>query len=350
MLAFALVLLRQPHALVRPQFVWEETAAFWAASFVMTPLSYLVEPWAGYLQVLPRAAFLVARLGPAELAPVVTLAIHAAVVAVVAAVLASDRMATAIPDPRGRLAFGVSIAALFVWEPFVSVLSAQWFLAILAVALAITPPRRVDHLILIVAGSSGIAPVLAAPLFFRSWRPGSAVDRRGLTLVAVGAVQAVVLLGSDRDTAWDVASLFPALALAVVIGSISVAPRLAVPVDTRTSVAFLAAFTLVVGALAMGVSGRYLLASTAFASLVAVSLLLEGPRLRRQMTAALTLVVLVATLPIPAPEDDDWASKSGCIGSSRACLVTVTPVEWSVDWGPSWKPPSGMDVHGKPIY
>lgn len=47
LIAFSIVLLRQPHAILRPQFVWEEAGAIWAATCAVGLATLLREiiPW-----------------------------------------------------------------------------------------------------------------------------------------------------------------------------------------------------------------------------------------------------------------------------------------------------------------
>lgn len=109
MLVFLIVLLREPHAILRPEFVWEETRDFWTPTFTLDPLTNLVQSTEGYLVMPSRAAFMLARLGPPEIAPAVTILVHAVIIALVAMFFASDRLATAIPDRRVRIVFALAI-------------------------------------------------------------------------------------------------------------------------------------------------------------------------------------------------------------------------------------------------
>lgn len=345
-LVFGLVLLRQPHAILRPQFVWEETAAFWAASFTQHPLAYLVEPWAGYFQVLPRAVFLMARVAPPEVAPAVTLTFHAVFISMVALVMASDRMRTIFPDRRVQLTLAVGISVLPMAEPYVSVLSVQWFLALYLACLSLVPARRIDYPLVVLAGMSGVGAVLAAPLFFTSWRPGRPLDRRGLVLVVVAMGQGIVVLASGRGPRSP--ELLPIAVGALAIGGLALVAGARLPVGTRVAFGSLAIVTLALGVIAMGLSGRYLLAASAFAVLVAAALLVRR-RPAGIAIASILLALMLSAFPIPPVADSDWARQAHCIGGSDPCLVTVTPVEWSVDWSLAWEPPTGMDHQGMPL-
>lgn len=343
---FVLVVLRQPHVLLRPQFIWEEASAFWAASFTINPVEFLLEPWAGYFQLVPRAAFLVARLVPPEIAPSATFMLHAALIALVAAFLASDRMATAIPDQRVRLTLAVAVAVLPVAEPYISILSAQWFLALYLAGLSLVAPRRLDYPLVLVAGLSGVGAALTVPLFFVGWRPGRPIDRRGVLLAVVVAAQAAVVLASGRQ----VRSIEPwqIVVASVITAALVLAPRLRMPVVTRAAFGYVGIVSFALGAIAMGVSARYLLAGSAFLVLITAALLVDWRPVGVAFAAAVVFLMIVA-FPIAPVADSGWIAQARCIGGPEPCRVTVNPREWSVDWSPEFRAPRGMDTQGMPV-
>jgi hypothetical protein len=329
--ATVLVLLRQPHALTRPQFVWEETAAFWAASFILDPMVYLFEPWSGYLIVPVRAAFLVSRLGPPEIAPAVTIMIHAAVIGIVASFLSSNRLAVAIPDGRVRLLFALSIAVLPLISPYLSVSSGQWFFAIALAGMSLTKAKSWDYPLLLVAGLSGLAPLLTLPLFWRAWRPWRAdqIDPRGLLLLGLTVVQ-VVSLAVYGSRAMVFATAPVLVTLIVMMIAAFVAAR-ALPRPTQLAFGYLALVTFVLGLFTMGMWGRYFLALWAFVALAA----LAGLRDRRLIGVALAtwfVVVAGGTFLAAVPPDVAWAANARCIGSHERCVVPADPPQWSVTW------------------
>jgi hypothetical protein len=181
--------------LTRPQFIWEETAAFWAPTFTLDPIRYLIEPWSGYLVVPVRAAYLIARIGPFEIAPAITVVLHAMAIGLVAAFLASDRLAVAIPDHRVRVAFALSIAVLPIISPYLSVTSGQWFFALALAGMSLSPTRRWDYPVLALTCLSGPATLLSVPLFWRMWRPKAwrVVDPRGVLMAGCALIQAASL-------------------------------------------------------------------------------------------------------------------------------------------------------------
>jgi hypothetical protein len=327
-----LVLLRQPYTIFRPQFIWEETRDFWAPAFTLDPLRYLVQPAAGYLQMVSRGAFLLARMGPPEVAPAVTIVGHAAIIALVAVFLASDRLASAIPDRRVRLGFALAIPLLPVPEPFLSVLSVQWFLALYLVGLSLTTEvRRFDYVGVAIAGLSGIGAVLTLPLFWR--------DRRGLVLLACAGLQALALLGSDRRPAeLDPFAPLGRVGLGIIPIVLALALVRALPPRTLLAFVYLAASTAAAGTLAGGhliadpsQGGRFFLATAAVAALLAVAGLVARRRTAALLGGALFAAVL-SSYSIPAPPDVDWASHARCIGGPTACLVPAYPANLSVTW------------------
>ena len=162
----AIVLLRQ--APILNGFVGVEPHGFWEPIATMDPHVYVVQLWAGYLSVWARVAFLIAYpFG--EAGPFVTRLLAAVVVGAVAAFVASDRMAPAIPGRRVRAAFAMSLGLLPIVGPYVGPLNSQWWIAIAVVVLAAVPARRYDVPLLLAAGFTGIAPCFALPLY-RGWR------------------------------------------------------------------------------------------------------------------------------------------------------------------------------------
>ena len=331
-LAFLVVLLRQPYAILRPQFIWEETRDFWAPTFTLDPLHYLVDPAAGYLVIAPRGAFLVARLGPPEVAPAVTILVHAAIIALVAGFLASNRLASAIPDRRVRMLFALAIPLAPIFEVFYSVLSAQWFLALYLAGLSLTRDvRRFDYVGVAIAGLSGIGAVLTLPLFWR--------DRRGLVLLACAGAQALVLLGSDRRPAeLDLLAPLGRVGLGVIPIVLALTLVRTLPLRTVLSFVYLAAVSAAAGTIAAGDviadpsrAGRYFLATAAVATLLAVA----GVVARRRTAAFLGGALIGAALlsfSIPEPPDVDWAGHAQCIGGPVACVVLAYPPNLSVTW------------------
>jgi hypothetical protein len=330
-LVTGLVLLRQNYVFARPQFIWEETAAFWATTFTLDPLRYLVEPWSGYLVVPVRAAFLIARLGPPEIAPAITVLLHAVAIGLVAAFLASGRLAVAIPDRRVRLAFALSIAVLPIISPYLSVASSQWFFAIALTGMSLSPTRRWDYPVLAITCLSGPAVLLALPLFWRAWRPVAwrVIDPRGVLMAGFALLQMASLgVSEGRPIVFFVAPVV--LTLLLMMGVALIAAR-SLPAATHLSFGYLAVVTFVLGLFAMGMWGRYFLALWALVALAALAALVQ----RRAIGIALTtwfVVVAAGAFFAVTPRDLAWGANAHCIGGPVPCRVPADPPEWSVTW------------------
>jgi hypothetical protein len=253
--AFAIVMTREvaggPLA-----FSWEEPAYFWERGA-------LLDPWGGYVVVIPRLAFAIGHLVP-PIAPTVTVAFLAATIALVAAFLASDRMAVAIPNEGVRLAFALSIALLPLPTAYLSPLDVQWFLALYLAGLSLTPDiRRIDYLGVAAAGLSGIAGLLALPLFWR--------DRRLVVLIVAAAIQAGTLLASQRPAGGlGISIVFAVVAMLVVLTTMAEG----LPVRTRLAFGYLGIVTLVLGSWAVAGSAggsRFLVAAVAALALAGIA-------------------------------------------------------------------------------
>jgi hypothetical protein len=316
-LVFLLVLLRQPYTIFRPQFIWEETQAFWTPTFTLDPLTNLLQPTQGYLVIVSRAAFLVARVGPPEVAP--------AIIAMVAKFLASDRLAAAIPDRRVRILFALSIALAPIFEVYWSVEWVQWFLALYLAGLSLTKEvRRFDYLGVTIAGLSGIGAVLTLPLFWR--------DRRGLVLLACTGLQALILFRSDRQPL-EMDLLAPMARVGPGIIPIVLAITLVrtLPLRTVLTFVYVAAATAAAGTLAAGhlsaypdLVGRYFFATDVVVTLLAIA---GAVALRRTGAVLCGLLVGAAlfSFSIPEPPDVHWADHAHCIGGPVACAVPAYP-------------------------
>lgn len=383
----AIIVLRRPEAVLAPAFRWEEVAGFWVPTFVKPALSTLFLPWNGFIYLVPRAAFLLARVGPAEAAPIVTFAVFVASIGLVAAFVAGNRLAEALPGRSLRLLAALGLALLpFAGGEYASVLHVHWWLAIyLAMLLVAAPPttRRghvIDAIGALLGALDGPAVIALAPLYLL-WRR----DRRGLTaIVSAGAlVQFAAFITSPRrpsdgsllavalsagqqlgTTALGdrLPSLFADVSIAMlgvslvslvafagsllslpsrtyfVIGYLTIALAVAGAAAREPSVAPLPARYEVVGAWAMLVAGAASALKGGKPGLLLVALLVAGIAGSLRMD------------PLPAPP---WAPQARCIGSPSVCRVTVYPADWSFEWrgiGASLRLPVGIDASGAPVY
>jgi hypothetical protein len=223
----------------------------------MDPWSYVLREWHGYVTPNARLVFLIGRALDSVL---FTRLAAAAVVAIVAMFLASERLAPAIPDRRVRLLFALSLAFLPVVGPYRGPLNDQWFVAIGLVGMALTTERRWwDYPLVFVGSLSGVAACLSWPTFR---------DPRGLVVLGVSIVMAGLIVVSDRRPSDPTMSTTVAtIVVGVVLGMFS--PQL--PLRTRLSFGYLALVTIGLGALTgpgEGAGTRYLTAGLAFIALV----------------------------------------------------------------------------------
>lgn len=154
----------------------EGPLAYEEPAFFANP-GFLFEPWNGALAVFGRASFGIAHLiGD----PSVTRLIAAGVIGLVAIYLAR----VSVPG-----AISLGLLPIAYPGPYIGPLNSQWFFAIAILVMATEAPRRWHPWALFVAGISGLAPCLMAPVFR---------DRRAEVLLACGAVQLAILATSGR--------------------------------------------------------------------------------------------------------------------------------------------------------
>lgn len=200
--ALLILVLRYPTALFAAEPLWEDGPIFYLGG--SDGLASLARPYQGYLHVAARMVAIAATTMPPALAPLLMNGVTILVTAGVAAFIASDRLRTAVPDRRIRLALAIG----FVLMPASQDLSwhlvyLQWSLAffLLARAIADAPgPRWVwlDRAAVGLAALTGPFSILFAPLYL--WR------RRELgatTWVVVGCalVQLAFIVTSRRAPA-----------------------------------------------------------------------------------------------------------------------------------------------------
>jgi hypothetical protein len=270
-----------------------------------------------------------ARLGPFEVAPTVTILVHAAIIGLVAAFLASDRSPSRSRTGASAWASRSHSRCCPTTETFVTVLSAQWFLAVFVVALSLTPDRRWwDYPALAIAGLSGVAVIVALPLYWR--------DRRGLVLLGCAALQGLTLLTSTRRpnapgvNARDVAIL-GSLALAVIL-------LRQLPIRTRASFIYVGLLTVMLGMLVLGGSsggGRTFLAISACLVLLALGGFFAARPAGLALSAVMA-VAIVANFAIQGLPDTDWPQHAHCIGGPAPCVVPVEPKGYSPSYSVFW--------------
>ena len=193
--AFILGVLRRPDALLNPVFFQEDRLFYEEAREGVA----IWHPYAGYLHLVPRLiGGLQSRLEPTPAALLGTI-VALAVMAAIAAFVASSRLRSVLPDPRLRLAVAMLVVCIPQGaEPLGAPSHLQWYLALFLVArLFADPPRTAleswgERAAVVIACLSGPLGILLAPLYWLRARPL-------LPWLAVSsAVQLVVLLASPR--------------------------------------------------------------------------------------------------------------------------------------------------------
>jgi len=382
LLAFAvslvILVLRYPTSLFTAEPLWEDGPVFYLGGF--DGLATLARPWQGYLHVAARMVAIVAAAIPPALAPLLMNAVTIVATAGVATFIASDRLRTAVPDRRIRLALAIG----FVLMPAAQDLSwhlvyLQWSLAffLLARVVADEPgPRWVwfDRAAVAIVGLTGPFSIFFAPLYL--WRR----RQLGMTtwiVVACAAIQMIFLLTARRSAHGDTSlpdaiailatrvfvepligyrvtwylseaglPLIAGAALVGVVVTLLVLAAAAVPRTTLVVLVYAAVVIAVAGVarsadsawsmLAGWGGGRYFMFGT-FA-IVAIVIAAIGAGSRRQRRAGIVLAMLLSVgviwdFRVLAPPSQGWAERSACIGGTDPCIVPVFPGgDWDIRW------------------
>ncbi|MEA2621407.1 MAG: hypothetical protein QOH61_317 [Chloroflexota bacterium] len=384
--AIGALLVRRPDSLLRPQFILEDGAFYTATWFANGPLELLFRPYAGYQSLAIRVAAALERVVPVALAPLVDNLLGLALVAALAAFLASDRMATVIPDARWRLALaGLVVVLPGVHETFGTMVDVQRLAALFLIAFFFARPARgragtlADLTAVAVAGLSGLTGVLLQPLFW--WRAYRLRRRADFLVVAVlgivTLVQAASLIVDGRRSAelmqpltiagifirrlfldWplgmQVGVLLGLAAVPLVLGVLASIPMLAgtlrawwkLPAGVRGPLLY--AWLAMVGGAFMAqrdgvnlafpqAAPRYFLVPGALMLLAIGAWFIRG-RPGRERTGAFVLVAVFtlgigADFRLPSLPDDHWTATSQCIGGVDPCVV---PVYFSPTWDIRW--------------
>jgi hypothetical protein len=191
------IALRRPDVFTRPQF-WAEDGTVWYAQAYNHPgIARVVEPYGGYLQLVPRIAGLASQLVDFTAAPLL-MAVLALLVQTIAPVfLLSDRFAWAVP----RRGVRIVLAALLVAVPnqmevHVNVSNSQVHLALLAFLVLLAEPRAArawrafDATCLLASGFSGPFCILLLPVALLCWWHRR--DRWSFVRLACVAIPALV--------------------------------------------------------------------------------------------------------------------------------------------------------------
>jgi hypothetical protein len=250
-----------------PRLEFEEPLAFWDVVPTMNVAEYLVEPWAGYLQVFARIAFLLAHpFGDGG--ALVTRLLAAAVIALVAVYFASDALARAIPNVAVRTGFALALPMLPIPHPgpYVGPLNSQWWVALAVIGVALAPRRAWHYPALLGAGLVGVAPCVALPVFR---------DRRWVPLAIATALQAVTMIAGERRPQALAISADYVVVMLTVVALMYFAP---LPLRTRLAFTYLSCAILLLGAILSGLpltlNWRFMAIPGAALALAIVSLVL----------------------------------------------------------------------------
>jgi hypothetical protein len=373
-----ILVLRYPTAIFAAEPLWEDGPVFYLGAF--RGLASLIEPWQGYLHIAARVVALAAAVIPPALAPLLMNGVTILATAGVAAFIASDRLRTAVPDPRLRLALAIG----FVLMPAAQDLSwhlvyLQWSLAffLLARVIADEPAPRwrwFDMAAVAVVGLTGPFSILFAPLYLWQRRRLGVVT---WIVVACAAIQLFFVVTSGRATAGDstvtdaiailatrllaepvlgfrvtgilsqtglpqiAGAAFVAVVAALLVVAGSVIPRrtLIVLVYGAVVVAFAgvvrsadAAWSLLAG---WG-GGRYFMFGIALIIAITITSVTIGGTWQRRAGLVLAMLLSVGIIwdfRILAPPTLGWRDNSACIGGQDPCLVPSYPGgDWDIRW------------------
>jgi hypothetical protein len=390
-LGLLILVIRRPEAIVRPQFLGEEAAAFYAATFVLNPVEAIATSWNGFIYLGPRLAFAVSRLVPPPYAPVAVFVLFGLGLAWTALYLGGGRMAVAIPDARVRWFGALAVFLLpFAAGEYASVLQITWWWAILVGALLLaTDPRSpaerwMDRAVATATAFTGPAAILMAPLYLARRR-----KRIDLTAIvcAGAAVQLLAFVNSPRRPAEGVDPIqipiilverIGALPLGDILGHdffhlahrvllITLAPILisllwaarSLPRRTLLVFGYLALAIPIMGSIAVptadlrGTIGgaRYFIPLAWLMMTIAVAALVDRRPPAVILAGAFALGLAFSWRGWPF-DDTNWAQHAYCIGSPLPCVVPMTPTTWNVHWpgNSGFRVPAASGPLGGPVY
>lgn len=359
-----ILIARLPESVFRPEF-WAEDGLFYSEALRRGAIT-VIEPYEGYLFLVPRTLALVATLLPPPLAPLLT---NATQLVAIAGAAAFSTAAGFLWTRRTGLLIAAGIVLLPAsFEVVGSISHLMWPATLWAALIAIrhNPTaawgRHVETAGLAVVGLSSLASLLLWPLHLIGPR------RRLVTVTATGIVQLAFILTSERVARAQVeiaelpfvvllrvfvtpvlgpmvASVLP-MALAVLVGLAIAAgittlllqsPRhlrlWCVTVLTTTPAAALLLAGHQTWAFAYPTAGsRYFwVTGVALVATLAVN--------RHRAVAIPIIVALVIGITLhfrlPAMATMGWAEASQCIRGPTACDVRVAPDDrFTVRWRP----------------
>jgi hypothetical protein len=375
-----LLALRKPWALHTPQF-WAEDGSIFMVQDEQLGLRAFLEPYNGYLHLLPRAiAWIASHTADVAWWPAIYNALAYLASVAVFARLASRRVA--LPAKPGlMLAF---VLVVGTGEALINVTNLQWFVAFfLILHLFLAPPatpvqRASDVAILLFVGLNGPFAAVLCPLYaWRAWRTrhrddllalgvigacaliqGSFLLRAGLSINSIAEpfrpLMFFSILGS-RLVTWTLfgpaAVRGGAIWVHAVVGTTAILGLLvwSLRADPRRPIRALiaTAFVLLTAACAFRVRAdtwqddnlvngdRYFYISRV---LLAWLLVLEcdaGPRLVAWLARGLCLSGVLLHVPhfiLPAPRDYQWAKHCDPIRRGVPANLSTLPEGWWIEY------------------
>ena len=395
LVATLLIVARRPEQLFAPVAVIEEGAVYLARAIAEGPAS-IFAPYAGLPRLTPRVIGILESFVAPPIAPAIGAFVATVVVAAIAGLIVSTRLAHLLPSTRAR----IGLALLFVLTPAADeqlgvMADVERYLPIaLALLLFATPPvtrlgRWLERGGVLIAVGSGATALLVAPLYLlAALRPDPAIDRRELRfrLGAIG-LGVAASLGTALLTSRGGVAVEPAIALAgtavhTVVGVMG--SGLAFGVDMAIGRPTLILFgVLLLAAVAVcgwallsprrRLDGVLLIGSSLVASFLsmdpsaapvyddprvahryafllgmAASMLLFAGYLRFRRTrahwpavfaGALAISGIAAGFRLPPFPESGWGAASPCIGGPLPCVVPAWPPEvWSIEWPGAGQP------------
>ena len=383
--AFVVLVLRRPQAILHPAFAYEDGTQFFMTAWYEGFRS-LANGYGGVLYVGTRLIALAEQFIPIGFAPLFGQVISLAIVAAIAAYIASRALENVVPDRHVRLALALVFLLLSNTEMTLGRPTfLQFYFGVFMVAAAVAARAGVFTLgALALMAATGPVGILMTPLFAaRAWIKR---DRDSLMRLAAIGIPAVVqtgilLLAGRQDyvppptlAPADVALILGGHLIVELIGGVYTVQALtlnppmwaAAPITVALVVLILAAARslkrrelLVLGYASAAVIGAALVLGTddrelwlipysaaryfivPGAMLGALIVLAAARRNRAGMVLALVLAAgLVGDFRLQEPEGHHWRAESACIGGPSPCTVPVYPGGiWDIQYEPgrrSW--------------
>ncbi len=160
---FALLFLRRPTALARPQF-WAEDGAVFFHDQLLFGASAIWRPYNGYLHLFSRTIAAVASFFAISWAPFIYAVTAFAGAAFCCSLLSWPHFRPLLPCDRLRMAVCVLWAAAFpAFELLGNIANLQWYLLVAAILLAVIPPHPKSRIAKFPVALLGAAIALSCP-------------------------------------------------------------------------------------------------------------------------------------------------------------------------------------------